>query len=132
MDSHIPAAHRPRVWFEDGLCRIDFIPGVQVNRHIVEYVFQERLKLFRQTGTGIRHKLLVTSAGTAGIDYEASRMSISVRISETVIACAVVTESPAMRMIAAPFVLMFQPRYPIRLVPDQTAGRDWLREFPDS
>ncbi|MFZ5723341.1 MAG: hypothetical protein ACOY33_06735 [Pseudomonadota bacterium] len=128
-DTRIPTEHRPRVWLEDGLCRIEFSAGVTINREMVEYVFRRRLLLMQQAGE--RHKLLVTTAGrVAGMDYDASRLSVSLRISETVAACAVVTASPAMRMIVAPFVLMYRPKYPIRLFPDEATARGWLATIP--
>ena len=101
----------------NSVCRIAFTPGVQVSGDMVEHIFRRRLLLMK--GPGEKHKILVSGARVSGMDYNASRLSVSPRIANTVSACALIAESPAMRMIAAPFIMMFRPRYPIRLCPDR-------------
>lgn len=119
-----------QVWLEDdGVCRIAFTPGVQVSGDMVEHIFRRRLLLMK--GPGEKHKILVSGARVSGMDYNASRLSVSARISGTVAACALIAESPAMRVIATPFIMMFRPRYPIRLCPDEATARRWLAEQPN-
>lgn len=128
MDSRNEHDAAVRVWLEDGVCRIAFTPGVQVSGELVEHIFRRRLQLMSHAGE--KHRILVTGARVSGMDYRASQLSVSPRISATIVGCALIAESPAMRMIAAPFILMFRPRYPIRLCPDEAAARRWLAELP--
>ncbi|MFZ5756218.1 MAG: hypothetical protein ACOY3X_04910 [Pseudomonadota bacterium] len=126
-DSRKPLDQCVQVSLDGDICRIVFMPGVQVTGDLVEHIFHRRMALM---GSDTQHRLLVTGSRLAGLDYDASRLAVSPRISANIAACAVVTVSPALRVIAAPFVLMFRPRYPIRLFPDEISARAWLADPP--
>jgi len=125
----IPPESRPKISLRDGLCLIDFVPGTRVDQDMVEYVFHQRLRLMPP---GVRRqRLLVRGNRVLALDYAASRLSASKRIAETVIACAVVSESALERGIAALFVNLFRPPYPFRLFQKSEDAERWLATFAD-
>lgn len=126
----IPQGQRPRIYLRDGYCCIDFVPGTRIDQAMVEHVFHQRLRLMKD-GLG-RQRLLVTGNRVLALDYSASRLSSSKRIADTVIACAVISDSALERGIAALFVNLFRPPYPFRLFARKDEAERWLAGFPDA
>jgi len=127
--STIPAEQRPRIYLRDGFCCIDFVPGTRIDQEMVEYVYHQRLRLMKD---GMRRqRMLVTGNRVLSLDYSASRLSVSKRISDSLIACAVISDSALERGIAALFTNLFRPPYPFRLFARKENAERWLATFPD-
>lgn len=127
--TQIPADERPRVYLRDGICCIDFAPGTRITQEMVEYVFHQRLRLMPAHVQ--KQKTLVTGNRVLSLDYSASRLSVSKRIADTLIACAVISDSALERGIAALFTNLFRPPYPFRLFANRDDAERWLATIPN-
>lgn len=127
-DGNLSGNALPRVYLQDGNCCIDFVVGTRIDADMVRHVYEQRRAL---AGDGpFRHKLLVTGNRVLAFDYGASKLSVSRHITESIIACAVVSESALERSLAALFTNLFKPPYPFRLFADRDSAARWLATLP--
>lgn len=125
----LPNEPKPDVFLDQGICRIEFVPGTRISKEMVEHVFHQRLRLMK--GGVQRQKLLVAGNRVLSLDYSASRLSVSKRLADTISACAVISDSGLERGIAALFTNLFKPPYPFQLFATREEALRWLATFPD-
>lgn len=120
-----------RVWQEDGIVFIEYVPGATITRDMAARTWLARQALLVAEGKQ-KHQVVMIGSRIADFEFGAYRFSVSRQVTETISVAAIVTTSALERHLAAVFVNMWKPAYTVRVFDSREAAIAWLRTQPDA